>query len=502
MRAGAHLLLAALIAAGCAPSAAPRVRELEIKVVGAGNGYLNVSTLPGATCTASGRSQVGGPALLDKDTRRANASGAVSWTYTSLTPTGDIEIRYEIECTEGARTVATAPPAITVYATTTSAPLAVTESTYGTVGLRTAAGVSCRVEVSVNAGAFGDPPRSPLQGQADAAGALRMTYATPRLPPGRGLHHVSCGEGPRRASQTAPFDVPDRAVSAAAMSVRVAAPAPGGERIPGNVAFVSVLTDVRDRAIARLRTSLATEWRDATRGLGGISVVDESADVVVKVLPAAGTSVHRTAADGSEDVLLYVADDRGAIDLDNLVAIALHELGHVWCCRGPGTTDGHWNVPEASDTLTGLDRFGLMNHPVMCATLRSGILSCPNRFSDRELRTMGFTSIPRATADPCVARSEAVRAQLRTGETDIAARNERIKELNARAAALLAEIRAVEARYPNGAPADVLARYRADLEAYNALVASIRAEIAEYEARVAAYNALVAELRVLQGRCA
>jgi hypothetical protein len=150
----------------------------------------------------------------------------------------------------------------------------------------------------------------------------------------------------------------------------------------------------RDRDVAALRRSLAASWRTATRGLSALELTDGPADLVITVLPGRDTPVNVTAADGSQTIFLFVADQRTVFSSDNAVAIAMHELGHVWCCSGPDADGtGHWAVPVADPQLSGVDRFGLMNHPVQCV-LSGTIESCPDRFSERELRAMGFTAIP------------------------------------------------------------------------------------------------------------
>ena len=93
-----------------------------------------------------------------------------------------------------------------------------------------------------------------------------------------------------------------------------------------------------------------------------------------------------TAKDGSGEILIYVSDERGPLSNENVVAIALHEIAHTWCCRGEGTNDGEWAAPAAD--------FGLMNHPVRCVALPSGVQSCPQYFSERDLRALGFRQIP------------------------------------------------------------------------------------------------------------
>jgi len=91
--------------------------------------------------------------------------------------------------------------------------------------------------------------------------------------------------------------------------------------------------------------TLATEWTSATRGLGSLRVEDASADITMYVVASRGTSVHRsTSSDDSQDIVIYVSDQvLGARTVENNVAVALHELGHIWCCHGPdATSPGPW----------------------------------------------------------------------------------------------------------------------------------------------------------------
>src|SRR6266511_3706383 len=144
------------------------------------------------------------------------------------------------------------------------------------------------------------------------------------------------------------------------------------------------LVPLRDSSVTQLVATLANEWKNATRNLGSLQVTDTSADITVFVVAAKGTSVHRrSTGDLSEDIVVYVSDEIGVRSVENTVAVTLHELGHIWCCTGSGTTDGHWTTAEASPGLSGVDKYGLMNHPVMCVVFVAST-SCPNRFSDRE----------------------------------------------------------------------------------------------------------------------
>src|SRR5207302_128066 len=95
------------------------------------------------------------------------------------------------------------------------------------------------------------------------------------------------------------------------------------------------LVPARDAVLARINAALSNEWSLATRGLGSLNLVAASADIAIYVLPGHGTSFHSLAPDGTQRILLYIVGDNGAISPENAVAVALHELGHIWCCFGP-----------------------------------------------------------------------------------------------------------------------------------------------------------------------
>ena len=233
-----------------------------------------------------------------------------------------------------------------------------------------------------------------------------------------------------------------------------------------------------------MTATLQNEWKLATRGLGALTLVPSSADLVVYVLPGKGTSVHLLAADGSQRVLVYAVDEFGTVSAENSVAVALHELGHIWCCFGAGAgPDGHWLEKIPDPLLQGVDQYGLMTHPVTCLVGR-GLESCPNRFSERELRTMGFTQIPAPPADPCVTQRNVLGARLLTqGATVDAAK--------AQAAVVKAKIDAIVAQYPSRQlPPDVYNTYIGLVDQYNALANDIDAKVAAYNATVDQLNAL------------
>jgi hypothetical protein len=250
--------------------------------------------------------------------------------------------------------------------------------------------------------------------------------------------------------------------------------------------------------LAKMKATLAAEWKLATRNISAVTVVDSSEDILITVAAARGTSVHRRAADGSEDIVVYAADNNGPISADNGVAVAMHELGHIWCCYGSGTTDGHWSVAQKSPELSGVDAFGLMNHPVRCVLFQATrIESCPNRFSERELRTMGFEDIPAPPPDACVGQSTTLKARLADQGDQLAALQRQIDAANAQLADLVARIKAIEAQYPNGIPQSVYPGYAALVDQHNELVRTTRDRVASYNQVVAARNDIARQINAL-----
>jgi len=282
----------------------------------------------------------------------------------------------------------------TALAITTAAPpttVVVTASAYGRVVIGTDPGTPCTVRIHIGAPKYGDLPPPAVAGTADAAGALTVTYPMPHLPASAGWHEVTCGTGAANAD----FTIPDRPITATHFTARIRVAAIDDQITGVTTRMDPALVALRDGDVAALRRSLAADWLVATRGLSTLELVTAApADVVLTVLAARDTPVMVTAADGSQGIFLYVAEERTIFSSDNFVAVALHELGHLWCCNGPGSDgSGHWATPLADPLLGGVDRYGLMNHPVQCYRI-GAIESCPNRFSDRELRTMGFDRIP------------------------------------------------------------------------------------------------------------
>jgi len=363
-------------------------------------------------------------------------------------------------------------------------PISVLASRYGTLQVRTLAGASCTALVQVSSGAFGDPPPNLTAATAGVDGSVVWSYPAPLVPSGHGRHTVVCTDGGRSSEVVSDFDIAARKLEAGGFTVRVEAVDPNRGLSSVNARLEPSLVAARDAMVARITATLEHEWKLATRGLGALTLLPTSADIAVYVLPGKGTSVHATAADGTQRVLMYVVGDLGPVSAENGVAVVLHELGHIWCCIGPEAgSDGHWLEKIPDPLLQGVDRFGLMTHPVTCL-VGPGFESCPNRFSERELRTMGFTEIPAPPPDPCIAQKNTLNGRLATERSTVDAGKTQLALIDGR-------IKAIEARYPSRVlPPDVYATYQDLVAQYNRLAAEVDANIAAYNATVDQVNAL------------
>ena len=399
------------------------------------------------------------------------------------------------------RTPATAAPSSSdalplpsVGASADRPPVTVTESAYGTLALQTAKGAECSAELTALAPSFGEAPPSALPAQvATSVGIIRWTYAAPRLPVTTAYYRVSCHAGSVSGSTTGQFSVARGPMVATALTVRLSTDSPPRE----SFAPIASLVPLRDAAIARMRSTLASEWKSATRGLGGIQVVEQSADITIFVIAAHGISVHRRAADGSEDIVVYVEGELGQKTVENTIATTLHELGHIWCCEGPDADGGgHWKTKERDLGLYGVDKYGLMTDPVTCVSFGS-VLSCPNRFSDREMRALGFATFPPPAPDPCVVQAQSIAAKLAPMQGQLAALNSQINTANAQLASIDAQLNAIRAQYPNGAPPNVVAQANALVAQFNTLNTQNNTRIDQYNALLATNRSLVAQLNAL-----
>ena len=155
-------------------------------------------------------------------------------------------------------------------------------------------------------------------------------------------------------------------------------------------------SDAQERArVSQLRDAIAgalpDAWATATRGRGRLSIRTD-ADIDVKLDGTAGTSAFAQHTRGgkviSRTIVVHTLDGSRRLTLPELVATTLHELGHIWCCFGPGTSEGHW-----TDTPLSFSPIGLMGSPMVCQASRGADPVCPNVFSDRELAEL-FTIRP------------------------------------------------------------------------------------------------------------
>jgi hypothetical protein len=379
----------------------------------------------------------------------------------------------------------------TVAPTPSPVPLTITSSSYGALEIRTLPGDSCDVAIKVEPGTYGDGPPKTLAGKADTTGTLSLTYATPLVPAGNARHEVTCtgAQGPR--STWSPFDIGLKTLDARSFTARIQAVDPVAGLDGLTTKLDPSLVPARDASVARLNGTLVKEWSAATRGLGAVKLVPSSADIVIYVVPGRSTSLHLTSPDGSQRILIYMVDDLGPVSTENSVAVALHELGHIWCCRGADAgPDGHWLKAIADPLLQGVDRFGLMTHPVTCLVF-PGFLTCPNRFSERELHTMGFAEVPAPPADPCVTQTNALVAQINALDASLASARTTIEATNAQIASLEGRITTIEAQYPGRVlPPDVYVTYTSLVDQYRRLVAENNARVDTFNQNVEQRNAL------------
>jgi hypothetical protein len=159
--------------------------------------------------------------------------------------------------------------------------------------------------------------------------------------------------------------------------------------------FIGDNGDAQEKArLPELRDSLAgalpAAWATATGGRGQLALRTD-ADIDVEVDGTGGTSAltqHKLGGKVvSRTIVVHTIEGSRRLSVAELVVTTLHELGHIWCCFGPGTTDGHW-----SDTPTGFSSVGLMYSPMTCTVTRGSDPVCPNVFSDRELAEMHLTA--------------------------------------------------------------------------------------------------------------
>lgn len=391
----------------------------------------------------------------------------------------------------GADPTVAASASATITPTASPVPLTVVSSRYGALDIKTRPLDSCDVAIKVDGGTFGDGPPKTLAGKADATGVLSWTYPAPLVPTGHGRYEVSCNGADGPQSMWAEFEVALKGIDPKSFTARVQAVDPLAGLTGLTTKLEPSLVAARDASVTRLGDTLVKEWSAATRGLSTVKLVQSSADIVIYVVPGRSSSLHLTSPDGSQRILLYMVDELGPVSTENSVAVALHELGHIWCCRGTDAgTDGHWLEPIADPLLQGVDRFGLMTHPVTCMVF-PGFVTCPNRFSERELRTMGFADIPAPKADACVTQANNLVTQINNLDASLASARRAIAATNAQLETISGRIAAIESQYPSRIlPPDVYATYTTLIDQYNRL-------LGENDARVDAFNRSVDERNTL-----
>lgn len=375
--------------------------------------------------------------------------------------------------------------------TATPVPLTVATSRYGALEVKTRPLDSCEVAIKVDRGSFGDGPPLTLAGRADATGLVTWSYPAPLIPAGHGRHEVTCSGAEGTRNVWSEFDVSLKSLEAKGFTARIQGvdPVAGLEGL--TTKLDPSLVAARDASVARLNNTLVKEWSAATRGLGSMKLVASSADIVIYVVPGRSSSLHLTSPDGSQRILVFMVDDLGPVSTENSVAVALHELGHIWCCRGPDAgPDGHWLEAIADPLLQGVDRFGLMTHPVTCLVF-PGFVTCPNRFSERELHTMGFTEVPAPPADACVTQANALVTQINALDASLASSRAVIDATNAELTEIEGRIRAIERQYPGRVlPPDVYPTYSALIDQYNRLLAENNAHVDAFNLSVEQRNEL------------
>ena len=167
-----------------------------------------------------------------------------------------------------------------------------------------------------------------------------------------------------------------------------------------SAAFLSVHLFVGDQGDAQERSrmpelrdavaaALPNAWATATAGRGQLSLRTDG-DIDVEFDGTNGTSALTQHSSGgrvtSRTIAVHTIDGNRRLTVPELMATVLHELGHIWCCFGPGTKDGHW-----ADTPTDFSSVGLMYSPMTCRVSQGAEPTCPSIFSERELAEMRLT---------------------------------------------------------------------------------------------------------------
>ena len=159
--------------------------------------------------------------------------------------------------------------------------------------------------------------------------------------------------------------------------------------------FIGDNGDAQEKArLPQLRDAIAgalpDAWATATAGRGQLSLRTDG-DIDVELDGTNGTSAlmqhQRGGRVTARMIAVHTIDESRRLSVPELLATVLHELGHIWCCFGPGTKDGHW-----ADAPTGFSSVGIMNSPMTCTVTPGTDPVCPSVFSDRELAEMKLSA--------------------------------------------------------------------------------------------------------------
>lgn len=261
------------------------------------------------------------------------------------------------------------------------------------------------------------------------------------------------------------------------------------------------LLGAQTAAVAHLRAMLPTAWSEATRGLGTLTVVSDKPGIVMRVVAASGTSVHRSSRNKASDIVIFVADGGRPLGQQELTSTAVHELGHIWCCRGPEASEGHWTAPMDDGVEFGLNRYGLMNSPVGCNTQRDGSSLCPIRFSGRELATMAFNALPTVTPDACVAQAQRLKRQIDLANQSLTASEGTISSQRRRVNNLKHDVESYDVYRFSGVPSRIYPAYVDTLDEYNDAVGRLNSLVAQHNRQVAQQDVAVNQYKSLAPRC-
>jgi hypothetical protein len=376
--------------------------------------------------------------------------------------------------------------------------LEIVSSSYGAVRIQTRPSATCSLRIEVDRGSFGDGPPLVLSGAAGPDGSLEWSYPAPLIPEGRGRHAVACSKSVDTSEVDADFAVPGRKLDPRGFTIRLDPVDPTTPLSRVSNRLDPSLVSARDSIASQLNASIADEWWRATRGLGSLKIVPAAADLVIHVLPGRGTSVHQRSSDGTQRILLYAVDEAGPVTADKAVGVALHELGHTWCCFGPDAgPDEHWLEKVADPQLAGVNRFGLMTNPVTCR-LNGAAEICANRFSERELRALGFAEVPVPMTDACIAESAALAARLDALDGALEGARAAIDSRHRILDGLVQQMKSIEAQYATRSiPPDARATYRALSAQYETLYEEVDALIKAYNVDVDSRNDIARRQRAL-----